>query len=508
MKLGKLPHRRDVRTVQLVKYLDAEVLPPAPSSYKLANTPSAWGMFLNDQIGDCAIAAPLHMEMGWNAAEGISITPTDSDALSAYEAVSGYNPTDGSNDNGCVELDVLRYWRRHGIFDRKVGAYAIVDPHVTALVKDACYLFGGLYIGLALPESARDQIDSGQQWHVAGPLTGKYAPNSWGGHAVNIISYNRYGLTCVTWGQTQRMTWGFFHAYCVAPETRILTDDLRWIAAGDLVEGEGLLAFEEMSRPHAARRFERGVVESAPVIKRPCYDVTFEDGTTIRCSAEHRWLTHHHHGASWIETRNLRAGPKASSNVVKPLNVWSTETSYEAGYLAAAFDGEGHLSQRDLTVRGPGNGVANVSVGFTQRDNAMWARVQADLKEFGFAPNEHRPRLDGVRTLTLSRRADVLRLLGSLRPVRLLDLFRPELLGSLPYRTQKVVERRFVGEQEVVALKTSSGTYLAEGFASHNCDEAWAIISADFFAKTGKTPNGFDLKTLEADLAKIGRPTI
>lgn len=34
------------------------------------------------------------------------------------------------------------------------------------------------------------------------------------------------------------------------------------------------------------------------------------------------------------------------------------------------------------------------------------------------------------------------------------------------------------------------------------CDEAYAVLSADFVSK-GKAPNGFDLKTLQADLKKI-----
>jgi hypothetical protein len=30
---------------------------------------------------------------------------------------------------------------------------------------------------------------------------------------VNIVGYDPDGLTCITWGKRQRMTWAFWHAY-------------------------------------------------------------------------------------------------------------------------------------------------------------------------------------------------------------------------------------------------------------------------------------------------------
>jgi hypothetical protein len=199
----------------LARYLDATVLPAAPLHWKSDPLPATFPMFLNNEIGDCAIAAPGHMEEAWSVAAGLpEDAVTDNDVLNAYSAVSGYNPQTKENDNGCNELDVLNYWRKVGIGTTKIGAFAIVDPHTRALVMDAAYLFGGLYIGLDLPASAQEQSDAGQVWHTAGSFTGKYAPGSWGGHAVNVVAYDRYGLTVVTWGALQKLTWGFWSAYC------------------------------------------------------------------------------------------------------------------------------------------------------------------------------------------------------------------------------------------------------------------------------------------------------
>ncbi len=88
------------------------------------------------------------------------------------------------------------------------------------------YLFGGLYIGLQLPLSARDQ----RVWDWNGRLDGPDAPGSWGGHAVDIVGYDEAGLTAVTWGELQRLTWGFWDRYC---------DECYCIVSADFLSGAG-----------------------------------------------------------------------------------------------------------------------------------------------------------------------------------------------------------------------------------------------------------------------------
>ena len=52
--------------------------------------------------------------------------------------------------------------------------------------------------------------------------------------------------------------------------------------------------------------------------------------------------------AHWISTRTLALRDTQASRVIKPLDVWETDVSREGGYLAAAYDGEGCIVQRDL----------------------------------------------------------------------------------------------------------------------------------------------------------------
>jgi len=211
LKLGKQPPKHDPRTLHLASYLRPEELPRIPTQKDWSGKVPTWGMLANDRLGDCTCATAGHLIEAWTANASTEIVPSDADIISAYSAVSGYDPATGENDNGAVELDVLNYWRKSGIANHKIFAYAALEPRNHSHIKAACYLFGGCYIGLALPLSAQNQaVWSVPSWGTSG--SGR--PNSWGGHAVNVVSYDAHFLTVVTWGALQKMTWRFWDRYC------------------------------------------------------------------------------------------------------------------------------------------------------------------------------------------------------------------------------------------------------------------------------------------------------
>lgn len=204
-KLGKLAPKRDPRTLKLASYLFFPTFPESIQWSKKAS--SNWGMMMNDKIGCCTCATAAHMIQGWTANANKQITIDDKDVVAAYSAVSGYDAKTGENDHGCVEIDVLNYWRKQGIGNHLIEAYVSVNVRNINHVKGAIYLFGGIYAGIALPVSAQDQ----DVWDVT---YNDSDPGSWGGHAVPIIDYDQRGLTCITWGEAKRMTWDFFTKYC------------------------------------------------------------------------------------------------------------------------------------------------------------------------------------------------------------------------------------------------------------------------------------------------------
>jgi len=210
-KLGKLPPRLDERTLKMAKYLSPALTPP-PAAVYWSKGLSSWGMMLNDNLGDCTCAAVGHAIQTWRLNLGTSLaaaTLPDSDILTAYEQWCGYNPADPSTDQGGVELDVLNDWWSSGIAGDKIMAYADPAPANALHIKQAVWLFGGIYIGFNVPQSAMDQNQLGQPWTVVANDGGIV-----GGHAVWCPDYNANGIWCITWGQRQFMTWAFWSAYC------------------------------------------------------------------------------------------------------------------------------------------------------------------------------------------------------------------------------------------------------------------------------------------------------
>lgn len=234
MHLGKQSARHDPRTLLLGNYLKPSALPPPKPAVDWSQKVKTWPMMANDKVGDCTCAAAGHLIEDWTAnAKGAPVVLPDADILKAYSAITGYLPGNPATDHGANELDVLNYWRKIGVGGRKIIAFAALEPQNQSHVEDAIELFGGCYIGLALPLCAQTQ----NVWTVPpGGPTGTGAPGSWGGHAVPVVAYDQRGLTVVTWGALKQMTWGFWAAYCDEAYA-VLSED--WLSKNGGKDPEG-----------------------------------------------------------------------------------------------------------------------------------------------------------------------------------------------------------------------------------------------------------------------------
>ena len=208
-KLGKRPAIYDNRTLMLGNYL-AATLPPPPVSVDYGKAVKSYPMYLNDKYGDCTIAAVGHMIQTWTANAGKEINPTDAQILAFYKHFT----TPGA-ENGCNMLQVLKYWKSTGMSKDKITAYAALEPKNTTQMMDAVNLFGGAYIGVALPDFAVNAPDMLKvAWVVpASGATGKNAPDHNNGHCINAIAYDSRNLYVVTWGIVKAMSWQFYQAY-------------------------------------------------------------------------------------------------------------------------------------------------------------------------------------------------------------------------------------------------------------------------------------------------------
>jgi hypothetical protein len=217
MKLGRKAIKTDSRTLALADYLLPSIPPPPPTADWTKGITS-WGMMLNDTLGDCTIAGVAHAIQVWSANTGTMFTVPDATVQNYYEQWDGYVPGQPNTDNGGIELDVLNDWQKQGFDGKPLLAFA--DARFTNLVeiRQSIALFGGVYIGIALPLSAQKQ----EVWDVVPGAIGR--KGSWGGHCVFVPKYDQHGFTCITWGEVKTMTVAFWKKYCDEAHTLLGQD--------------------------------------------------------------------------------------------------------------------------------------------------------------------------------------------------------------------------------------------------------------------------------------------
>lgn len=257
--------------------------------------------------------------------------------------------------------------------------------------------------------------------------------------------------------------------YCIGPETKVLTSALRWVQADSLVDGDELVAFDENSTKENRRRWRKAKVLSTNRIKRPCYKLFMEDGTELISSAEHRWLVWSEHEFRWQRTdQMITPMHRNPTKICKPLNTWEMLDTRDAGYIAAAIDGEGHLDQGS-----PGRRLGDLRVGFSQRDNAMAEEFLKVTTNLGYNFSGCKDKTGCVKYTLCGTRNSNIEFLGKIRPPRLMSKFDASKLGAIQNMNNAMAVERieYLGEQTVIALGTSTGTFIAEGFASHNSQQ-------------------------------------
>ena len=283
------------------------------------------------------------------------------------------------------------------------------------------------------------------------------------------------------------------HIYCPVPETRVLTLDLRWVAAGDLHEGQQLIAFDEIPRAPGGRRdLSPSHVVAVRREKRACLRLHLSDGTALTAAHDHGWLVKTKMGRSkngggdaplqWRSSAQISAyldklrRIRRNGNLFMPrfFRVWTGGNSYAAGWTAGVYDGEGSLVVRDrkrLSHRS--SYVLNVS----QNPGLVLDLIYSRLREdgFGFSVGNRAPPSRCISIDISGGISEIFRALGYYRPARLLEKFMRLTVACrrLPelrcVHTPEIVSAENVGERDVVVLQTSTSTYFAEGFGSHNC---------------------------------------
>lgn len=275
---------------------------------------------------------------------------------------------------------------------------------------------------------------------------------------------------------------GIVAGSCLTPDHKVLTADLKYVPLGDVKVGDKLVSFEESPINSRKRGYRTGTVEAVKIDRAECFEVVLASGKIFKVTGDHYWLTRvagqksQENGSSymWRQTSQLRVG----SVIPKMLDEWSEATSHEAGYLKGMYDGEGCLYAR--TVNSSGGAVAQMTL--SQKEGPVLEECKRLLSAIVGLDNITFTKSNDVCDLRIKGGAKkVAKMLGTIRPIRLLSKFKPELLGSLHTNVNdKIVSIKSIGEQDIVRIAIDEKTMIVEGYPHHNCylhDESYKGVA-------------------------------
>jgi hypothetical protein len=226
-KLGRSSSEKDPRNLQLSKYFP-KGLREAPPIRRWDEETDLSNMLGNDVYGNCTYVTAAHaMQLMHSVVLDITTLFDEQDFIELCrerKALRGYSILQRNKD-----------WRKLGILDNKIEAFASFDSTNANLTRQVVNEFSFADIGLLLPRAWQEST----LWDIG---TGKdFTPNSWGSHSVPIVGYNETSFFVSTWGRIIEMTSEALTAY--SDEGFAIVDKL-WISDQN-ISPSGIL-FEDL----------------------------------------------------------------------------------------------------------------------------------------------------------------------------------------------------------------------------------------------------------------------
>jgi len=213
LKFGKKPYIRSRYALAFSNYGNASKIAfPPVCAYE---RPIDYLMLGNDMVGDCFFAGVYHQRMTWRAVAnaGSPLVPTTEQVLADYSAVTGY---DGSSatDQVTQPSDGFAFYKAN----KTLAGYAALDLGNIDQLKAAIYTFGGIGLGITVPQSMIDQMNSGVEptWE----FFPKDKPSN-EGHYIYVSSYGRKGVAIISWGKIYHTPWDFVSRWADQAEALI-----------------------------------------------------------------------------------------------------------------------------------------------------------------------------------------------------------------------------------------------------------------------------------------------
>src|SRR3989344_1470132 len=306
-------------------------------------------------------------------------------------------------------------------------------------------------------------------------------------------------------------------SYCVSPETLILCSDLVWRSADSLEDGYEIIAFDENPtfgiHKLASRRYKKAKIISNSESSKMCSRIYTDIGPAVTASDDHPWLvwaknrshktvylgstqqnkrsTPRTAGLVWKRTSQLGVGDKIAF-LAKP---WKLENNRSSGWLEGMYDGEGCVSRSTpKEIRIPA-----WKINISQNIGPILDRIRIELRDrnFDFYENVR----ECPQLVLKGGWSEMLRFLGEVSPSRLRNKL-PTIIDDMPmlqrdrtFKLSTVTGIEPVGWNAVASIQTSCGTFITNGYLSHN---TYQCVSRDTF--------GFAMKSTHCVINGVQTP--
>jgi hypothetical protein len=263
-------------------------------------------------------------------------------------------------------------------------------------------------------------------------------------------------------------------AYCNPPEAPVWMGDLSFKRLGDVKPGDEVVGWNEGDRrngsPRTTRGFKRKKLTKATVVGvsrsvASLVKVTMASGRVIRCTPDHQWLRSRltqqtKENGKRYEYRWCSPGVgRELVHVVDPPKPLPRSMLRDAAWLGGLWDGEGSCAS---------TGRSQITLSQSEKVNPeVCAEIERVMKRLGFDFGRwKRPSGDvfAIRGAKQTR----LDFLTWCKPIKRSRL-SPGILKSKFGTADKIVSIVPDGEGEVISLTTTTGNYVAWGYASKNC---------------------------------------
>lgn len=261
--------------------------------------------------------------------------------------------------------------------------------------------------------------------------------------------------------------------FCLDKDTKILSDDLRWIAIKNISVGQKIIAVDEfpLKGRGQCRKMRCAVIEAKRIVYEEAFKLKMDNGIELIATAQHRFLSKKWDNCpetKWKKVEDMKIGSEIRY-ITKP---WENG-NFEDGWFGGMIDGEGYLSKKTRT---------GSSINISQIEGKVWDRLFAYVMSKGFSFRiEWDKRESGdssklgnkpVGKIVLGRMNEIFYVLGQTRPSRFINCYWWEG-KDLPGKCSgigwsKIISIESLGKREMIDVQTSKKTFIAEGFVSHN----------------------------------------